>query len=419
MTPQKNKITYLILLGLGLFLELAFVTFWKGKAGLYGSPIIWLTGGLLFCFAAMRLAHLPDLKVAKVPSKPLLITLSVWFIGTCLSVFWLKNIFEAFPIDAAQSDIIPSLEYYVRRFLSGETVYKPMPFAGYEVNPTYFPLLWLPYVFSEILQIDYRWTAFILFDIALLFWMIRLSKMENSLPALFLKSAIPFIFIFNYVQHDNAIFSLAVELLPIGFYLLLALSILHRSTLVMGLGILLCLLSRYAFTFWLPLYLLIILLEKGFPKAVQVSMVVLVGIIGIYVLPFLSKDWTIFQKGFAYYETTATAEWEHRFNPGDIPFHLSRGLSFAVYSYQFVEGDTATKLKRSKSIHLLACALAALGLLLYYLRRRKEGLKIGFFLLVALKAYLMVFYGFFYVPFSYLFAMPLFLSIPVLFKLRF
>ena len=61
---------------------------------------------------------------------------------------------------------------YVQRLLGGETVYKPLPFEGYQVNPTYLPLMWAPYSFSEILKIDYRWTAYAVFLIPIIIYII-------------------------------------------------------------------------------------------------------------------------------------------------------------------------------------------------------------------------------------------------------
>ena len=251
-------------------------------------------------------------------------------------------------------------------FLGGETVYKPLPFEGYSVDPTYLPLMWAPYSFSEILKIDYRWTAYIIFLIPIFIYNIHLIRSNAPIKELVLKTSLPFIFLLCFTIRSSASLGLAVELLPVGFYLLLTLTIFHKNRYLMALGILLCLLSRYAFTFWLPLYLLIYWFEKGFKKVFQVSLYLLAGILLLYVIPFLSKDWTLISKGLDYYSKTAVGQWQTQpwQQPGDKPHHLSNGLSFAIYFYDFDSLTLEDRLKLNRKGHIAACAFAAFLLVL-------------------------------------------------------
>ena len=424
ITTNRNQLfSYisLLLLGLGIYLELAYQTFSLGASGLHLSPIYWLLGGLLTCGGAFYLAafsndipQASDSLLLRISISIICFGLGAWYIGS-----WLSEVFAAYPIDPKSSDIVPSLQLYVRRWLAGETVYAPFQFPGWVVLPTYFPLLWMPYAFSEILQIDYRWTAYLVFLIALAAWNWRLIRQQVPLWELVIKVLFPFAMLHYFLLHSEKMFGFSVELLPIGFYLILALSIFHRSRWLMALGILLCLLSRYAFTFWLPVYLLLLWIERGFKTTLQVGLYTLLGVAALYIIPFLIKDPTILTNGLAYYAKTAETQWELQSwqQEGNVPYHLGRGLSFAIYFYDHHAYTVMDRLASNRKAHLLACTLAALLLLAGYFIFRKRGLNVKIYLLIGLKFYLLIFYGFFYVPFSYLYMLPFFLTIPILYSI--
>lgn len=411
-----------IVLILATFLELALQTFWRNKLGNYFSPALWLFVGILACAATL---YLSGFRKSPVPFSldyykrynNALLLLSICLFSAIITAFLLSPIFHQFPVDPLSSDILPSLELYVKRFLGGEKVYQPMEFPGWTVDPTYFPLLWLPYSFSEILQIDYRWTAFLVFVIGVYLYNLREVRYHLPYTEVVIKALLPFLFILAFIVYQKETFGLTVELLPIGFYLLLTLTIFTRARFLMGIGILLCLLSRYAFTFWLPVYFLLMWMELGFKNMIKVGLVVLVGVLVIYVFPFLWNDWEIFGKGLAYYDQTAVGQWYPQSwqQAGDKPWHLSRGMGFAIYFFDFLEGSPEMKLAINKKIHLLGSALAALMILAGYFYWRKKGLNRRIYMIVSLKFYLLIFYGLFQVPFSYLYMLPLFLSIPLLF----
>ncbi|MBL7775518.1 MAG: hypothetical protein JNK89_05915 [Saprospiraceae bacterium] len=412
-----------MLLFAGMFIELAMQTFWQNKLGMHQSPILWLVSGISVCMAAFALVGFKpttsaDNAIPGSKQRKWVVTAS-FLLGAIWCGVRLYHVFQRFPIDAKASDIVPSLQMYVQRFLAGEPVYQPLPFEGYQIDPTYFPMMWAPFSFSEILKIDYRWTAYAVFLIPIILYSIRLVKSNTPVFESAIKTLIPFVFLYDIAQNASGTLGLAVELLPVGFYLLLTLTIFHKNRYLMALGILLCLLSRYAFTFWLPLYLLIYWVENGFKNVFKVSLSLLAGVLLLYVLPFLSKDWTSLSKGLHSYSNTATAQWQTQAwqAPGAIPHHLSNGLSFAIYFYEYKPYELADRLLFNKKVHLAACISTAFLLGLGYFFFRKKGLNTRMYLLIGLKFYLLVFYGFFYVPFSYLFQLPLFLSIAILYHI--
>lgn len=392
----------------------------------YWKPVAWLGGNVLFCLLALLILKKKESRsaydIALFPAPGFwrwALPGGVFVAGLLLVGMQLQRIFQEIPIDPNWSDIVPSLELYVERFLAGEKVYRPMYFPRWTVLPTYLPVMWLPYVPAELLNFDYRWTAYGLFSVAIAAWLWRMYRFGLGSGPLIVAAALPYLALFWMTNATRSeIFGMAVELMPVGLYLFLALALMTHSSWKWALAILLCLLSRYAFSFWLPLFFLILWWEESFRKSFRTGLLVLLGVGLLYVLPFLSRDWSILQDGLAYYKTTAEGQWRPQTfqDPSHKPHHLDQGFSFAIYFYDFVEGPVEERLAANRKAHLLASLVAA-GLLLlgYFLLRRHLDWRL--YLLVGLKLYLSIFYGFFYVPFSYLYWLPLFLGLPIIYNI--
>lgn len=430
MTSKIQQYTFVFLLTVCLFVELMLQSSHVQYFGMKTGPFIYLFAGLgtgLMAWLIGRKKTINNLYfVFRTGRVSEMIVMSILFL---IGFFWLKEnlqwIINDHPIDMTKSDIIPSLEIYTQRFLSGEFVYQPFTFAPtdwipWTVKPTYLPLLWLPYTIPEMLHFDYRLMAFYVFMLAIAIYCFRLFQQNIHTLEMILKAMFPFLLLQYFFKYSTSFFGLTVELMPVGLYLILCFTIFRKNFILVGIGILLCLLSRYAFTFWLPIYLMIIWAEQGFAKVFKSSLVVLVGVLLIYILPFMSKDWSILQDGLSYYHTTAVTQWSHQDwqKQGDTPFYLTQGLSFAIYSFENIQGTVEDKLGVAKKIHIGACAIAAVFMLLYYWFIRNEKYNLRLYLICALKMYLVVFYSFFYVPFTYLYMLPFFLNLALLLEIH-
>ena len=434
---EKRKETYFMqdkkpyLIGaflFSIFVELGFQTWWNKQWGDYLSPVVLLLAGISTCYFAYRLLAfeketaltLPLPSSKKNTRQNTAIVLSVFAIGVFIVGKYYASIHAQFPVysNGSGSDVIPSLQLYVKRFLAGEYAYQPLVFEGWTVLPTYFPMMWLPYCFSEILKIDYRWTAYLVFLIPIGIYCWKMAKTEIHPLELALKVALPFVMLYILMTYLDTAFGYGVEMMPIGLYFLLTLSLMNRSAFIMALPIVCVLLSRYAFTFWLPVYMLVLWSEKGFAQVFKVSLWVLAGVLMLYIIPFLSKDVEIFINGLKYYGKTAESAWAWQREDGR-PLMLIGGFSQAIFFYDFAGGEMLDRLKLNRTFHICICFVTALGIFWNYWRNRKKGLNITIYLLITLKLYLVIFYGFFYVPFKYLFQLPLLLSLPLLWHLRF
>jgi len=323
----------------------------------------------------------------------------------------LQDFFQEYPITP---DIVPALQYYVQRLLAGETVYAPMPFESWTVIPNYLPLMWMPYIVPELLQIDYRYFPFFLFLCSLAAWAYYLLPRRLPLALILLTVLAPYYILFLLIELTPNDLAHNVEFTPVAFYLFLALAIWRKSTAGMVLTLLLCLLSRIALSFWLPLFLVILWMEKGFAYPFRMGLWLLAGIFFFYVLPFVIPNPDSFLDGAAYYSKVASDIWTQPWHARDgIPIVLQEGTSFALY---FFERDPTAPLEGlavAKKVHFWGSLVTALVLFGGYLLLRKR-LDYAHYALIALKIYLLVFYLLMHTPFAYLFFLIIFFSFPIL-----
>ncbi len=428
MNYSLRNILLLLLFFVGLTGEVLLETFCQGCLGDYKSPVVWLLSGLLSVFAAWGLLisrpdKTPSLHKESFLHKKTLASFTLFMCAAIFFGFQLSEIFAKFEVSQYNSDVVPSIQMYVRRLLSGEYPYTPLVFDGWTVLPTYFPMMWLPYIFSEVLNIDYRWTAYLVFLSALILYQFRMYRQDIPLVEMIIKTLLPFLILLPFTFYNEIFFGHSVELLPIGFYLFLYFGFFNKNKpLLFATGIVFCLLSRYAFTLWLPLSMLIYWNEYGFKAFFRVSLYVLMGVMIIYVIPFLSQDFSLVTNGLKYYELTAIRQWEPQAwqAVGEKPHHLFQGLSFSAWFYNNVEGDALAKMNAARTVHGIvsvgAAALLGIGYLL--IKRFRTQWNIRLYLLVGLKFYLLFFYGFIYVPFSYLFVLPTLLSIGIVYEMN-
>ncbi|MGK0364614.1 MAG: hypothetical protein ACI85O_001671, partial [Saprospiraceae bacterium] len=215
----------IVLLFAGVFIELILQTSAMGVLGNYRSSALWMLSGLVTCAAGWNLLAWRKTTIATVTEKKThlisMVAMSVVFAGMAIWIgLKFSVIYGNYEVSQYNSDIVPSIQLYVQRLLGGETVYTPLVFDGWTVLPTYFPMMWLPYVFSEILEIDYRWTAYIVFLSGLSLYFFRISKQEIPIIEKIFKIILPFGMLSYFVEHTPEALGHAVELMPIGFYLL-------------------------------------------------------------------------------------------------------------------------------------------------------------------------------------------------------
>jgi hypothetical protein len=404
-----------------LFIELGLQTFWLGKINVYIAPFLYLFAGLGMCTAAYQLGNheYQPSKINHFDRKKKV----TWLIFGILSIFtavYLTRNFTKYPIDPNLSDIVPSIQAYVKRLFSGETIYAPIQFPSWLVQPTYLPFMWLPYSFSEALQVDYRWSAYGVFLGVLAIFIWRMLRENVPFWEGIIKIFVPFLLIWVFIDNQPHIFGMSVELLVTSYYLLVALGFGSRRAWWVALPLVSCLLSRYSLAFWLPLYVVIFYVENGWKRASEVAFWSVGLILATYIIPFLSKDWTMFGRGLGYYDSNTILHWQPATwqAPSEKPFYLKQGLGFSIYVYDFFKGTIPEKVALMKKIYIGVSLLSVVLLGFFYFWKRKT-LNTRLFLLISMKFYLTFFYAFIFLPLNYLFQLPLFYSIALVFGVNF
>jgi hypothetical protein len=417
---SKNNIALSVFF-IALFVELGLQTFWLEKTNVYVAPCLYLLAGIAICMATYELGK--NNAAATVPTTFSRKNEVIWLIFAALSVFtaiFLTRNFAKYPIDPNLSDIVPSIQAYVQRLFRGETIYAPIQFPSWLVQPTYLPFMWLPYSFSEALQVDYRWSAYSIFLVVIAIFIWRMLREAVPFWEALVKIFVPFVLMWVFIDNKPHIFGMSVELLVTSYYLLVALGFGSKKAWWVALPLVSCLLSRYAIVFWLPLYIVIFYVENGWKRAAQVAVWSLGLLLITYIIPFLSKDWTMFGRGLGYYDSNTILHWQPATwqNPNEKPFYLKQGLGFAIYVYDFFSGTIPEKVALMKKIYITMSILSVIVLGGFYFWKRKT-IDSRLFLLISMKFYLTFFYAFIFLPLNYLFQLPLFYSIALLFGVRF
>ncbi|MBO0360903.1 hypothetical protein J0X19_23285 [Hymenobacter sp. BT186] len=390
--------------------EFLLFTFLRNLFGPFISPVVlWLAGvgvGVSGLWA-FRSQPLPALNSFKQRQVGLLLPLAALVLfGTRIA-----KMLQRMPIDPAQSDVIPLIQVVVRRWLASEPVYVPIHDFGYLLYPTYLPLTWLPFVPAELLAFDYRWIAFGGFGIGILVGASLLLRRRLPLPAALGLLAVPLLLLQGLLQTNPSTLTNTVELLIVGFYLLLAYSVWRGPWWAQALALTCCLLSRFSLVFWVPLWLALLWQQAGRGVALRVAGLTAALILAIYVVPFLSHDWGAFARAQLAYTNAAIGEWE-QLTFGQ-PEHLYRGVGLAIFFHRFTPGPLAQQVQLVRLVHACACVAVVVAAATYWFRQRPR-LDYRVFALLALKVYLATFYAFVQVPYIYLTLVGVALAWPIL-----
>ncbi|MDX1684967.1 MAG: hypothetical protein R3275_07000 [Saprospiraceae bacterium] len=407
-------------------IEINLQTYYLGFADIYWQPVYYLLIATGYLFVGLSLskdaewkARSKDLKILRYALTLIACLINGYLVY--LSFNLLSEVINTIEIDPLNSDVLPAIQLYVRRWLAGEWAYAPMEFPGWTVIPNYLPLVWMPFVVPELLDIDYRWWPWVCFVGYALYYWIKLFLQKDLHPVEYLiKSVVPLFIIWLLLLYDPTIFGHTAEIMIAVFYLILCETILSERPWLAAIGIGLCLLSRYSFGFWLPFYVFVYWWVYGWRPLIYLLTGVAMMVFIFYVIPFLFKDPFVYQKGMAYYMFSAEGEWVvQNWQPeGSKPYHLSRGFGFAIYIYEYINGDIQFKLRMIQVLNVLT-SLLTISLIFaafWWLRSRIE--RKDLFLIFGLKIYLMVFYSFIHVPYAYLFVLPLLLGLPIFSRIR-
>ncbi|HAD14292.1 MAG TPA: hypothetical protein DCF33_17870, partial [Saprospirales bacterium] len=340
-------------------------------------------------------------------------------LGIVLAVFHFNREISVIPIDHRISDIIPTIQVMNQRLVSGQYPYAMIQAFGYDLSPTYLPLMWLPFFPAALFHFDDRWVAFAIWAIATLMIIRRAHQSGLNTPARWLVTALPFAHFIFIEEGTSATFGNTVEIMIAGFYMLWALQMDRieeymrgnpwKSGAWLAFFLLLCLLSRYAFLLWLPLCCLVVWMEHR-KLFITTAVSAFAGVLIVFVLPFLLKDPMVYFKGLQYYSVAALAGWAQEGQPSP----LYDGMGIAGIFRDEIQGDMAARLALLQRWQLIVSVLAVGLSGLYWWKNRNRLQNLPLFLLGSLKIYFAFFYGIIQMPYVYLMLTPCFFSVAML-----
>ncbi len=235
------------------------------------------------------------------------------------------------------SDVMPQIETLYSRFIAGVFPYTPVTSIPWAPYPVYMPLHWLPIAIPHFLHIDSRWVGFMCFAAATGIYAYYLLR--NNSPAIikFIALLLPSVVLWIYILFGSIDIPAALEPLIAGYYLVLAVGLASRNLTITTIGIILCLLSRYTFLFWLPLFFILLWQTQTLKRNLWVWTSIILSVLLIYIIPFFLKDPTIFAKGLAYHNHCAVDEWKRFGDPTQWNSYHS-GIFFAPRFYDLFHG---------------------------------------------------------------------------------
>jgi|GEM_PF-5332471 len=315
---------------------------------------------------------------------------------------------------ANTSDVIHQACTLAERFAEGEKVYQTIHYSGYDLEPTYLPFTWISFLLTHLLNLDPRLIC-ISFWVGMIAWGLwRRYRRELSVNHLSFFVLLFALIITLFSQYNPEDVSVTVELLHASYYGLLIYGLVTNRLQIIGSALVLILLSRYGLVLWVPVLALLYFFYESRKKTLLLFSGVLAGMLLFYVLPFLvwENDFSAFIRGFQYYNQAAVGEWKpHAWQqPTDPPYHLFRGIGLAGWAYRFLGGSLDEKITTFKVMqYVLSFGSAVVGGWLV-VRALKKEISLSWGLIWSLKVYLLFFYQFILIPYTYLFLVPITVS---------
>jgi len=312
-------------------------------------------------------------------------------------------LFEQFPIDIRIADMLPVMRVMGRRWLASEPVYAEIPEFWGGTFPIYLPAFWMPYLPAIQYDFEMRWISELAVMLACLI-VFRLIHIKQVLPLPTLSVLIPLTLLIRFIMlRDARLFTITQEGIAIAYYLVLAYTLSTRNPYLQGIALALCMLSRYALTFWIPMYLIYVFWKHTKREAIITATTLVV-------------TW-----GLA---MVLTGAWAHlaifRSLPGIYLDAVQDPLNAWKYKPIFEGSLGFAKFFTVDQLHYLHGGLFVLAIatpILFWLWQYMSRYPISrtFFALCSLKATLLVFYHLLVIPALYLFYTHTFFSLAILF----
>jgi hypothetical protein len=309
-----------------------------------------------------------------------------------------RKIMDGTPLGIQYADMLPIMKVMVTRFLNGQWahVYDPIPEIWGGIQPIYLPAMWMPYIYSTVLDFDMRWitVSAIWASIILCIWPGRWRR--YGLYALF---AIGLLFLLSWFHFEetNNVIRLTEEGVVYLFYVCMAIALILRNPYLVGICAALCFLSRYSIIGWLPFSLLYLLYKKDYSFLAKYAASGLATAL-LLLLPFGLRPLTVHWIQPDLYIQHAERVWREN------PEYFRRSLGVAKFF-----GPGAVRANHA----VLQYGSFLVPILFFFLVRKRGRTPMHLVLLSGFQLALTFFYNFIDVSYLYLYYTPVFVSLAI------
>jgi hypothetical protein len=382
----------------------------EGATYYYSSSILYVLVGLLIGIlplipiTQLELTGGIELKL----SRSLPSILGLFFLGFAgYHIAPLADMYHSISLEKHKADMLPTIHVACQRFLSGEQVYAPMPEIWPGAIMPYLPAMWLPFVPAVLFHFDMRWVTFSLQFVALFIVLLPVFNRQKKLPVVAsLIAGLGLFFILNYLlTHETTYWSLSEEGVVVFFYLLLGCALLRNNYWLTGLAITGCMLSRYSFLFWVPIYGAYVFFTASKTDFFKLLIASGVSMALLFIFPFFIQDPVYFIHIPETYAHSVPTFWG--------VLRVSEGLYHSVGLYKFFTFEQTHLMFILQLITSFLVPLLYVGIVLWL--KRRYAINERYIALGSLKVSLVFFYSLLQAPFYYLFIPPTLLSYVILF----
>lgn len=315
-----------------------------------------------------------------------------WVVATLSFLFVVVSFEEIrkalllYPLPTPNSDVLLQLETMYDRLVHHQFPYAPVPSGTYSPYPVYMPMHFLPIALAKACHMDIRWCGFWMYALAAFLFGFQLGKAQLTNGIRIFLACLPSIVLWVYILFGGMDIFITMEVLIAAYYMILAIGLLFRNNALLITGIILCLLSRYTFIFWLPL-LFLLLWKENQRLTLKMAGIIFTAILCLYIIPFFSRDTSILNKGISYHNLCAVEEWKWGF------WTSESGIHFAWMIKQLCGDNLEQGVLVNRVIQALALLLTlAISLAIYFVKKRKPNSHL--FALAFLNIFMLVFFCF-------------------------
>ncbi len=390
--------------------EVLLYTWLRDIAGDIVSPLLFLGVSVAIAVVFLKLADRREGETVGNVKYLTTVRITSVVLFTALSAIIAVSLGASFgrvhisPNDTSASDVIPTMMHMVKNFIAGQSPYYKIQFATYSTTPSYLPFQWMPYIAAERFNFDYRWMAVLSTWLACLYFFIKNFPSGSDSYSTALRLILPIWPLLVYLaltKYYAFEFTITVESMVAGYYLLLATALDKQKLWAIAIAIPMCLLSRMSIVLWVPLLGVAWFASGNRKQLIIIITVCALFFLGFYWYPFLRNNPAGFANPYQSYTYVTEKIWERH--------ALINGMGFNSWALKYLPGNIATQVAAYIKLHLVLCSLTVARLTGYYLIKRKK-YALHTYLLFSLKIYLAVFYSFIQLPFTYLYIVPVMVS---------